>query len=274
MVSCSDDMTCRVWNLETTHPLRVFSSHKRPYTSCDTKDDLVAMTTDMGTLFVYDIRSQFVLFETSLSSKPLTSCRFSSDGRLILVGGWDCEVKAVEIGSNAIFNSNDPHQDWITSVSTSPKYFASSGWDEKCLVYNYNDGQFSKKYTLQGHTNTITSCVMSKDSKQLATSSFDSTVKIWNLDNGREVKSIVGHKGRVNCVNFGTTNDKYIISGGEDRYVKFWDKNNGNIVNEFVCQGQVSSLHCEELGGNLSIVAGDKIGNIYFSNLIKPGSFL
>jgi len=68
-------------------------------------------------------------------------------------------------------------------------------------------------------------------------------------------------------------NDNYVISGGEDRYIKFWDSSNGNVVNEFVCQGPISSLHCKEMNQQLVLVAGDKIGNIYLTHLEKPNSY-
>jgi len=275
MITASDDMTCRVWNLETTNNVRVFSSQKRPYTSCDiSNSNLIAMTTDMGSLYIYDVRGNNTIFETQISSKPLTKCRFIND-EFIVVGGWDCDVSLVHFTTGNVVSSKYPHSDWITSISASPdsKYVASAGWSEVIHVYKAElEGDMLTSDTiLSGHTNTITSCEFSLDSKYLATSSFDSTVKLWDLKTKKFMSNVVGHHGKVNALSFGSSDSNpYLISGGEDRYIKFWDMKyyGGYLVQEFVCQGPVSSIHCSKSSTNLVMVAGDKIGNVYLCHEI------
>jgi len=157
------------------------------------------------------------------------------------------------------------------------KYIAAAGWDEACNIYtsNYDQESYVKTFTLEGHTNTISSCAISYDSRTVATGSFDTSVKLWNIQNGSLLTNIVGHKGRINCVSFISPVDNYVVSGADDRYVKFWDMNSGDIVNEFVCQGSVNSIHSIRPTGKSSIMlaAGDKIGNLYLTRLIRPGEY-
>ena len=47
--------------------------------------------------------------------------------------------------------------------------------------------------TLEGHGNEVTSVAFSHDSKQLASASYDSTVKIWDAKTGECVQTLKGH---------------------------------------------------------------------------------
>jgi len=185
-----------------------------------------------------------------------------------VVGGWENDITLVD-NTRTQHISSTPQNDWITTVSCGPNLIASSGWGETIFVYQPNPLRHS--YSLIGHTNVVTSCAFSHDGKYLVSSSFDSTVKLWNLKNKSVMNNIVGHRGKVNAVTFGTKSDNYIISGGEDRFVKFWDMNSGNLVNEFVCQGPISTVHCTEKQQQLVMVAGDKIGNLYLTSLVQQG---
>ena len=42
----------------------------------------------------------------------------------------------------------------------------------------------------------------SRDEKEIASAGWDHTIKIWDIETGQLKKSIVGHEGPVNAVNF------------------------------------------------------------------------
>ena len=49
----------------------------------------------------------------------------------------------------------------------------------------------------------------------------DSTVRVWDISQGREVSKFLGHKGHV-CA-LAVTAQGLIVSGGQDSTVKLWD---------------------------------------------------
>ena len=57
--------------------------------------------------------------------------------------------------------------------------------------------------------------------EQMATSSLDGTVLVWNLKSLR-VNKFVGHKAAVNSVKFNPTGT-VIASGASDSTVKIWE---------------------------------------------------
>ncbi len=70
------------------------------------------------------------------------------------------------------------------SFSNDGKLLSTAGDDQTILVWNTND--FSKKYVLKGHTNTVTAVAWAQGSNTILSTSLDSTMKIWELDKSFE----------------------------------------------------------------------------------------
>src|SRR5262249_15969797 len=62
----------------------------------------------------------------------------------------------------------------------------------------------------------------SPDSRLLATSSFDRTVRVWDAGHGTEVVCLRGHEQAVSCVTF-SPDGRFVASGAADRTVRVWD---------------------------------------------------
>jgi len=59
------------------------------------------------------------------------------------------------------------------------------------ILWDANSGK--KLRTLEGHTDCVQSVAIAKDSKTLATASWDKTVKTWNGETGAELATFKGH---------------------------------------------------------------------------------
>lgn len=57
------------------------------------------------------------------------------------------------------------------------------------------------------------------DKMRLVSASHDRTIKVWNREDGRCISTLVGHAGSVSCIALGE--DK-LISGSDDNTVKVW----------------------------------------------------
>ena len=79
-----------------------------------------------------------------------------------------------------------------------------------------------KKLSLQSLGNT----------NKLASGSFDNTIKIWNLDSSKCVKTLVGHKSSVVSLQL-LANNK-LASGSFDNTIKIWNLDNGECVKTLV----------------------------------------
>ncbi len=66
--------------------------------------------------------------------------------------------------------------------------------------------------TLQGHSAFVSSVAFSPDGKYLASSSKDTTLRLWSLESHKEVSTLQGHSNTVYSVAF-SPDSKYLVSG-------------------------------------------------------------
>jgi WD40 repeat protein len=62
----------------------------------------------------------------------------------------------------------------------------------------------------------------SNDGKTLATGSWDSTIKLWNVETGKEIRTLSGHNGSVYTVSF-SPDGKTLATGSHDKTIKLWN---------------------------------------------------
>jgi hypothetical protein len=65
----------------------------------------------------------------------------------------------------------------------------------------------------------------SPNSKFILASTQDSTIRLWNYQTSRCMKTYTGHINRTYCLFacFSTTNGNYVVSGSEDGKIYIWD---------------------------------------------------
>ncbi len=75
---------------------------------------------------------------------------------------------------------------------------------------------------LEGHSSSVFFVSFSPDGKTLATGSDDKTIKLWNLESGKEVYTLEGHDHSVYSVSF-SPDGKTLATGSEDKTIKLWN---------------------------------------------------
>lgn len=125
----------------------------------------------------------------------------------------------------------------------------------------------SERNTLRGHRGHVTSVSFSPDSKMLASSSEDGTVKLWTVETGREIYTFEGHHGVVASVSF-SPDGKIIASGGWDRTVKLWDTTTGKEIRTFGHEYSVKSVSFSPDGKTIASSSGIE-GTYSNKNFVK-----
>jgi WD40 repeat protein len=70
----------------------------------------------------------------------------------------------------------------------------------------------------------VTGVAFAPDGKMVATSSYDKTVKIWDLATGNAIATLVGHPGEVHAVAFSPDGRMLAsVSNGNEGTVRLWD---------------------------------------------------
>lgn len=85
-----------------------------------------------------------------------------------------------------------------------------------------NSDDPSLEHNFRGHKSTVTGLSFSSDNKQLASSSHDHSVVIWNLfSNSSRCYNFTGHTDVVTSVDF-SPNAQLLASASQDRTVRLW----------------------------------------------------
>jgi WD40 repeat protein len=81
--------------------------------------------------------------------------------------------------------------------------------------------------TFEGHTNAVVSVSFHPQGNQLASGSFDHSLKIWDLQQGINVITLDGHTAPVRSVVFHPAGEM-LVSGSEDGTIRLWDSSTGD----------------------------------------------
>lgn len=127
------------------------------------------------------------------------------------------------------------HGGWVTCIATTldaPNIILTGSRDKSIIVWelktsrNENDGrnvvEGRMKRRLSGHAHFIQDIDISSDRQYALSSSWDHTLRLWNLKTGETTKRFIGHESDVLSVAFSADN-RQIVSGGRDKAVKVWN---------------------------------------------------
>lgn len=77
-----------------------------------------------------------------------------------------------------------------------------------------------------GHASALTSAVYSPDGQYILTAALDSTLRLWEVRTGREIRTFSGHTGPVTDVVF-LSDGRRVASASMDATVRIWDTETG-----------------------------------------------
>jgi WD40 repeat protein len=76
--------------------------------------------------------------------------------------------------------------------------------------------------TFSGHNDYISQVLIGSDNQTVYSASGDSSIKVWNVKNKKEIYTLTGHSKAVNSIAV-TSDDKILVSTSEDSTIKIWN---------------------------------------------------
>ncbi|KAF7193539.1 putative E3 ubiquitin ligase complex SCF subunit sconB [Pseudocercospora fuligena] len=102
-------------------------------------------------------------------------------------------------------------------------------------------GRCSTK-VFKGHTNGV--MCLQFDDNVLITGSYDTTVKVWDINTGEELRTLYGHTSGIRALQF---DDKKLMTGSLDSTMRMWNWKTGELLRTFPAhQDGIITLHFTE----------------------------
>ena len=79
---------------------------------------------------------------------------------------------------------------------------------------------------LAGHSREVNGVAVTPDGKRTVSASSDKTLKVWDLESGKELQTLAGHSSGVTAVAV-TPDGKLAVSASSDQTLKVWDLGSG-----------------------------------------------
>ena len=175
---------------------------------------LLAIASNDGVVRLYDLREGRVLHAFEANSLAVRCVEFSPDGFSLATGADD--------GTISLWDLNAPTEARKTWQAYSSTRYGSS------------------EFAGFRHDAAVWGVRFHPDGKHLASCSEDHDIKLWNLELGRQERTLSGHTSWVLGIQF-NSDGSYLASGSEDGTARLWDCR-GNQIAEFVHGAPVNSI--------------------------------
>jgi WD40 repeat protein len=156
---------------------------------------------------------------------------FSPDGKILISGGDDCKVLMWNTEKKELLKELNHHSSCVFDVSFNPNNtsFASGDNVNRIIVCDI-DGNL--KFDNSEHLGIISVLSYNKTGSLLASACWNGSLILSDSETGQTLHNLKGHLERIQSVVFMEGTD-FLISGSEDRTIRFWDIKTGNLVHLF-----------------------------------------
>lgn len=211
LASASDDTTWRLWDVNTGQELLTQEGHsKEVYTVSFNGDGSLVASAGLDSIGrVWDVRTGRVIYLLESHIKPIYGLDWATDGHRLLSGSGDGFMKCWDVRAMRETNSIAANTGGVTDL----RWFRGTDGPASGVPLQKNaEGELVPK----------------KASTFVISSGFDKNIQVFSADDWAHIKTLQGHSGPVFSTDV-TSDAAWIVSGGKDRTVKLWarDDNEG-----------------------------------------------
>ncbi|XP_010906242.1 WD40 repeat-containing protein HOS15 [Elaeis guineensis] len=264
----SYDGQARIWSREGELK-NTLIKHKGPIFSLkwNKKGDFLLSGSVDKTAIVWDTKTWECKQQFEFHSAPTLDVDWRNNNSFATCS-TDNMIYVCKIGENRPMKGFSGHQGEVNAIKWDPtgSLLASCSddgtakiWTLKQDKYLYDFKEHSKEiYTIRW---SPTGAGTNNPNQQLvlASASFDSTIKLWEVEVGRLLYSLNGHRQPVYSVAF-SPNGEYIASGSLDQCLHIWSVREGRVLKTYRGGGGIFEVCWNR--------EGDKIAACFSNNTV------
>ncbi|KAJ3055222.1 TOR complex subunit lst8 [Rhizophlyctis rosea] len=234
----------RLYEIQTNqpNPITSFDGHTGNVTAVafQSAGRWIVTGSEDGTIKIWDVRAPGIQRDYELKAPVNDVIIHPNQGELI-----SCDqngaIKVWDLGENTCTHELLPEEDTparsVTMASDGSILVAANNKGNYYVWKTRNKGDMTDLEALTkitAHNKAITKCVLSPDTRYLATCSADSTVKIWNTADYRFTldKQLSGHQRWAWDCAF-SADSAYLITGSSDHTARLWDLSTGETIRHY-----------------------------------------
>jgi hypothetical protein len=177
-----------------------------------------------GKVVIWSVTKCERLFSVGDESDSVLAADISPDQTRVALAGPGKVVRIYSTRDGKLLHEIRKHTDWVTALEFSPDGVLLASGDRSGGLFVWEAFTAREYFTLKGHTNSVTEVSWRADSNVVASASEDGTVRLFEMENGNQIRAWGAHGGAL-AVRYGR--DGRIVTGGRDRTTRLWDGNGG-----------------------------------------------
>lgn len=281
-----EDKLIRLWDVNTGKCFKILKGHRdgvwsvtfSPMGNQGGLAKILASGSHDQTIKLWDINTGQTLRTLQGHTSWVWSVAFAADGQTLVSGSADQTVKQWDVSNGQCIRTWRGRSNGVWSVAFCPDVgayshtplLASVSDDQTVRLWDVSSGQVLKSF--RGHSNGVWSVAFSPMPPNppyqgglggiLASGSDDQTVRLWDISNGKALRTLQGHTGWVWSVAFSPMGNQgglvqILASSGADRTVRIWDVATGQNIRTL--QGHTSIVRSVAFSPDGQILASGSV---------------
>lgn len=230
IVTASRDRTAIVWDSKTGLYTTILKGHNGSVLTAkfNPSGDRIITASEDSTAIIWDTKTGKILNTLKGHISRVTAAEFNSTNNRIVTAG-DTTAKLWDAQSGSLIANVSGHRNGVVNAffTEAGDRFVTAGYDSKVNIYNSENGSLILSVDAK-FTSSFESGAFNLVGNRLLTVSGGS-VRIWDIQTGKKLEILNGHKDGINTVSFNKNGD-YVVSASKDGTAKIWNAENGSLI--------------------------------------------
>nr|XP_009614879.1 angio-associated migratory cell protein-like [Nicotiana tomentosiformis] len=194
--------------------------------------------------FMWRIGQGDFAFEIEGHENSVSSLAFSTDGRLLASGSFDCHIRVWDITSGSSKGTLECPGGGIEWVRWHPRAHVVLAGSEDSSVWMWNADNMAFMNMFLGHRRSVTCGGFTPDGKLICTRSDDATLRIWDPRSAQSIHVVSGHPYHtegLTCLTI-SVDSTLALTGSKDGSAHIVNITTGRVVTSL--SAHTDSIEC------------------------------